>query len=139
MQIACGLERPWLPQIVRRRAVPAKTVTWLAGKGARWSKAIEKAVRPRLAALSRRPLSIAIGIGLVVQGLGLALPLPIPGSNWIFIAPILVYALALLEEDGLFVLAAHALTAAEIALAVAFSKPLFEALERSIEWVASFF
>jgi hypothetical protein len=69
-----------------------------------------------------------VGFGIVLLGLGLALPLPIPGSNLIFIVPLLVYAIGLLECDGLWILVAHLATLVDLALLVIFGATVLTVL-----------
>ena len=76
-----------------------------------------------------------VGLGIVLLALGLALPLPIPGSNIIFIAPILVYAIGLLERDGLWIAIAHVGTLVDMALLVAFGATVVAVLERAWHWL----
>ena len=69
-------------------------------------------VRERLGPLTGGPALGLVGLGLVVLGVGLALPLPIPGSNLVFIIPVLMYAIGLLERDGLMMLVGHVMALA---------------------------
>jgi hypothetical protein len=126
-QMLVGRDRPWLPGFLRRRRAPARSIRWLSGRVARWTAGLERWIKPRLGVLTRGPL---IGLSLIVQGLGLALPIPIPGSNWIFVVPIIVYALGLLERDGALVLVGHAATAVQIVLGITFAHVVRAALER---------
>ena len=72
----------------------ARRTRWLARlTRRRW----ELAIQPRL-----------IGLGIVLLALGLALPLPIPGSNLIFLIPLFIYAVGILERDGAWVAIGHA-------------------------------
>jgi hypothetical protein len=73
-------------------------------------------VRERLRPLTRGAAIGLVGIGVVILGVGLALPLPIPGSNLVFIVPIMVYAIGLLERDGLLTLVGHVMTLAHVVL-----------------------
>lgn len=139
LQIVAGRDRPWLPSRVRRHAVSMKTIGWLGRKVVAWTRGLEKLIRPRLPFLARGPLWTAIGAGVVVQGIGLALPLPIPGTNWIFIVPILLYAIGLLEGDGLLLLAAHAVTAVELLLGILFWRPIYGAVAKVFAWIGSAF
>lgn len=116
LQMIIGLRRPWLPDNIRRRHVSIATLNWLSTKLARWTAGLEKIIRPRFTFAVRGPFWVACGAAIFAQGIGLALPLPIPGSNWVFIFPVLVYAIGLLEDDGLLIMAAHALTVVEVAL-----------------------
>jgi hypothetical protein len=85
----------------------------------------ELAIQPRL-----------IGLGIVLLALGLALPLPIPGSNLVFLIPLFVYAIGLLERDGVWVMIGHACTLIDMALLVVFGAAVIEAVVRIWHWVA---
>ncbi len=131
-QLAIGRQRPWLPARARRRELSmamldrvlrlfSKRLRWLAhSTKRRW----ERAITPRL-----------IGLAVTLLGLGLALPLPIPGSNMIFLVPIMVYAIALLERDGVWTALGHVGTLVDIALLVAFGATVIGVLERIWHWL----
>jgi hypothetical protein len=131
-QLAIGRPRPWLPRRVRARMLSmsmldkvlrlfAKRTRWLArSTKRRW----EPLLTPRL-----------IGFAITLLGLGLALPLPIPGSNMIFIVPILVYSIALLERDGLWVAIGHACTLVDNTLLLVFGATVVAVLERVWHWI----
>ena len=72
-----------------------------------------------------------VGLAIVLLGLGLALPLPIPGSNLIFLIPLFVYAVGLLERDGIWVLLGHAGTVIDMTLLVVFGATVLLALEKA--------
>lgn len=120
LQMVIGWERPWMPRRARRHRVSMTTLQWISDRLARWTGGMERFIYPRLGLLARGPFFTAVGIALMVHGLGLFLPLPIPGSNLLFILPILMYAIGLLEDDGALILAGHALTALYAVLAVKF-------------------
>lgn len=115
-QVLIGRTQPWLPSRVRRVRLSVRALQrigrWL-GRLTGWMRHL---VRERGGALTRGAAVGVIGFGLVVLGLGLSLPLPIPGSNLVFLVPILVYAIGLLERDGLLVVVGHVMTLAHIAL-----------------------
>lgn len=131
-QLAIGMQRPWLPARARRRALSmamldrvlrlfSQRLRWLASSTRRrW----EPLITPRW-----------IGLAITFLGLGLALPLPIPGSNMIFIVPIIVYAIALLERDGLWTALGHLGTLVDTALLVAFGATVLAVLERIWHWI----
>jgi hypothetical protein len=75
------------------------------------------------------------GLSIVLLGLGLALPLPIPGSNMIFLVPILIFGIGLLERDGLFVALGHVATLIDMALLAAFGRTVAEVLFRVFAWL----
>jgi len=132
-QLFVGRPHPWLPHILRRRPVSRRMRHWLAAKLARASGYLERAVKPRWPFFFRPGVWPLCGLGLVIQGLGLALPLPIPGSNFIFIVPIVVYGVGLLEDDGLLLALGHAATLVNLALTVL----LWDAVARGLHAVLS--
>jgi hypothetical protein len=131
VQLAIGRPRPWLPRRLRKRQLSMPLldrVLRLVGKR-RW-----------LAASTRRRWEVLvtpklIGFAITLLGLGLALPLPIPGSNLIFIVPILIYSLALLERDGMWSALGHVCTLVDIALLVAFGATVVAVLVRVWHWL----
>lgn len=132
LQLMLGRKRPWLPaRLCRRRislhaldrvlAILTKRTRWLA-KSTR--RRITFAVTPR-----------GIGLGIVFLALGLALPLPIPGSNLVFLVPLFVYAVGLLEQDGLWILVAHLMSLVDAALLVLFGATVLAVLARLWHWI----
>ena len=76
-----------------------------------------------------------IGFGVVVLALGLALPLPIPGSNLVFLIPIIVYAIGLLERDGVWIAIGHAFLIADLVLMVVFGGAIWMVLQQIGRWL----
>jgi hypothetical protein len=113
-QLIAGRPRPWLPGRLRRLALPAGAVNTIAAFVARITRWMAHLVRPRLGALCRA--TSLVGLGIVIHGLGLALPLPIPGSNLVFLVPVLIYAIGLLEDDGVLIAVGHVATVGAIGL-----------------------
>ncbi len=130
-QMLVGRSHPWLPGFLRRRVVPNRALRWLAEKLARFTARVEKLVKPRQRWIVRGP---AIGLGVIMQGIGLALPLPIPGSNLIFVVPILIYAVGLLEDDGVWVAIAHLANLVQIGLGIVFGHVVAAGVERVMAW-----
>lgn len=132
MQLMLGRRRPWLPKRARARTLKMSMldrILTLVNRRLRWlaastRKRWQPLVTPRL-----------VGFGIVLLALGLALPLPIPGSNLIFIVPLLVYAIGLLEADGLWILIAHVATLVNVALLFAFAATVLHVLQRVWHWI----
>ncbi|HEU4733849.1 MAG TPA: exopolysaccharide biosynthesis protein [Kofleriaceae bacterium] len=132
-QLMLGRHHPWLPQRTRRRALSmamldrvlgilARRTRWLARLSRRrW----EPVIQPRL-----------IGLCVVLLALGLALPLPIPGSNLIFLIPLFVYAVGILERDGAWIAVGHACTVIDMTVLVVLGATVIAALERLWRWIA---
>lgn len=103
MHLLVLLRKPWLPDFVARRGPQRSTLIRFDRVGDRWLRWLERLVRPRLPALIDHPLA-TIFTGLQLVLLGLLLALPIPFTNFLFGALLLLYALALLERDGVLML-----------------------------------
>lgn len=97
------LRKPWLPDFVARRGPQRSTLIRFDRVGDRWLRWLERLVRPRLPAMIDHPLA-TIFTGLQLVLLGLLLALPIPFTNFLFGGLLLLYALALLERDGVLML-----------------------------------
>lgn len=139
MQMVVGGERPWLPNRLRRHRVSLATLEWLSVRVARWTGGLERLVRPRFEFMTRGLFWSLCGLCVMAMALGLALPLPIPGSNALFAVPIILYAIGLLESDGLLIMLCHAIVAVQVALAIAFYSVVVEAVVRAVSWVGGLF
>lgn len=131
-QMMIGRRQPWLPARARRRVLKLEMldrVATLLAKRTRW---IAKSTRRRLEWLIRPRL---VGLGIVFLALGLALPLPIPGSNLVFLIPLFIYSIGVLERDGAWILVGHVTLLVDAALLVAFGKTVMMVLERIWHWV----
>jgi hypothetical protein len=138
-QMIAGLPHPWLPRRVRDHLVTMETLQWLGERLARWTSGLERIIRPRLTLMIAGPFWTACGAGLLIQGLALALPLPIPGSNWVFIVPIILYGIGLLESDGLLIIVCHIITLVEVALGIWLWKLIERGLVDAWHWVVKLF
>ncbi|HMQ15708.1 MAG TPA: exopolysaccharide biosynthesis protein [Phycisphaerae bacterium] len=129
VQMIAGRRRVWLPARVRRFPLSQRTLGWIERRVCRWSRGLERLVRPRLAFLVNGPGWMTCGGGVLVLAIGLALPLPIPLSNLVFIVPLLVYAVGLLENDGLLVMLAHGTVVVLAGLGAWFARELLGLLQ----------
>jgi hypothetical protein len=124
LQLLVLQNKPWLPGFVARRGPLRSTLIRLDRAGDRWLRWLERLVRPRLTIAIDHPIATVV-TGLLLVLLGILLALPIPFTNYIFAGLLLLYALALLERDGLLMLlswiagaiAIYALGAASIGIA----------------------
>ncbi|NBR97191.1 MAG: exopolysaccharide biosynthesis protein [Verrucomicrobia bacterium] len=107
LRIAFG-QAPWLPGWLMVREIPKPTALGLL-KGLRWiAVPAEKILHPRLPGLCRNvALHRTNGMLVAFLAILLALPLPIPFSNLLAAVPILLISLALLEDDGAFLIAGY--------------------------------
>jgi len=107
LRIAFGQE-PWLPGWLMVRDIPDGTAHGLL-RGLRWiATPAEKVLHPRLVGLCRNPTLHRIhGLLIAFLAILLALPLPVPFSNLLAAVPILLISLALLEDDGVFLISGY--------------------------------
>jgi len=104
-QLALG-QRPWLPEKVLERDLPARFIARLLGAASRVVRWLEFLLRPRLAFLHERWVYRRIaGTLIMLSGLLLLLPLPIPLSNSFPALTVVLLAAGAMERDGLFFLA----------------------------------
>jgi hypothetical protein len=115
VQILILLPNPWLPGFIARRGPLRSTIIRFDKMVSPWLRRIEKAIRPRLLALVEHPLA-TIFTGLQLVLLGILLSLPIPLTNFLFAGLLMVYALALLERDGVLMLIAWGMGSIAIAV-----------------------
>jgi len=134
-QMLCGKRRPWLPGIMRRRALTLAMLDRVAGMLAKRTRWLSRFTRRRGERMLVGAGWRAMGFGVLLLGLGLALPLPIPGSNMIFLVPIFLYALGALEGDGVLVALGHAGTLANAALLFLFGHLVISTLQRVWHWL----
>lgn len=136
LQMIIGFDRPWMPKSVRRHRVSVRTLKWLSLRVAHWTRGVEKVIRPRFEFVTRGLFLPTCGLCVLFEALGLALPLPIPFSNSIFSIPIIVYAVALLEADGLLMVFGYALTTLQVVLGLMFWNQVVQSLLKLWNWLA---
>lgn len=131
-QLMLGRTTPWLPARARRRELTIAMLDRVLGILARRTRWLAKLSRRRWERLIMPRL---VGLGIVLLALGLALPLPIPGSNLVFLIPLFVYAVGLLERDGLMIALGHLLTLIDMGLLVAFGATVAAVVARLWHWI----
>jgi hypothetical protein len=119
LQMAIGMEQPWIPSRVRQRAFRRRSVHKFLDRTLPVLHWLERLCRPRLEVLTHRTASLLTGLLLVL--LGFLLALPIPFTNYLFGVVMLAYAIALIERDGALLLGLWIVSAVILALTVVFS------------------
>jgi hypothetical protein len=132
-QLMVGRARPWLPERARRRALSMAMLDRVAGLLERRTRWLARSTRRRWESLI---MPRAIGLGVVLLALGLAMPLPIPGSNIVFLAPLLIYAIGLLERDGVWIAVAHACLLTDLVLMGVFGGAIWIVLQQLGRWLS---
>ncbi len=104
LQMAVGRHSIWLPASIRSKEISPRVVRGALAQSIPALRWIEKFLRPRLSFLTHAYIERLIA--LIIVMLAGMLALPIPAGNFLPSFGISILALAMLERDGLFVLAA---------------------------------
>ncbi|RDW11946.1 exopolysaccharide biosynthesis protein [Paracoccus thiocyanatus] len=94
---------PWLPRFIAERSLPRADFAAIIRRSTPFLARAERLLAPRIAALSS-PVALRLA-GALCFGLSLVLLLPIPLGNMLPAAAICVFALGVLERDGLWMIA----------------------------------
>ena len=103
VQLLFGMRKPWLPGFLARRGPKRSSLALFDRMLAPWLSRLERLVKPRQTWVLDHRLA-AMFTGLLLVLLGLLLALPIPFTNYLFGGILVVFALALIERDGLLML-----------------------------------
>jgi hypothetical protein len=112
VQLLFHVEHPWLPKFLAQREIPHERLVSFRNHMDKWLGRIEKLIRPRWQGVLDNKYGHAFS-GFMLIVLGVILALPIIGTNYIFGALLLGYALALIERDGKLMLICWGLGIAE--------------------------
>ncbi len=132
-QMIVGRTQPWLPKRARKRELSMAMLDRVATMLSRRTRWIGKVTRRRYEAMLQPRV---IGFGITLLALGLALPLPIPGSNLIFLVPIFIYALGMLERDGVWIAIGHVCVIIDLTLMVIFGATIVAVLAKIWAWIS---
>jgi hypothetical protein len=126
LQMLIGFEHPWLPGALRRRGLKRASLERFIGRLTPVLRWLERLCRPRLEALTRHPAHRLSGFLLVL--IGVALALPIPFTNFPFGFLLVVYAVALIERDGIALVIAWLASAAVAIVLLTLSHAVVDAV-----------
>jgi hypothetical protein len=130
-QLLIGRRRAWMPGFIARRGPHRRTIAAFNRRLSPWLARMESMIRPRLPRIvDHGPAMLLTGALLML--LGLLLSLPIPLTNYLFGVLLLLFALALLERDGLLMLVAWG---AGIAAVVVFGMLSGNLAAMTLPWV----
>ena len=117
-QIILGYDSVWLPKRILDRKFEREKLKKSTGVLQKVARVVDKAIRPRLTALTDRPFSYVIALICLLLAIG-APPLEfVPFIDAPLWAALIAFSLALVAHDGVLAIIAFALTAAGIALIV---------------------
>ncbi|GAB3053880.1 exopolysaccharide biosynthesis protein [Stenotrophomonas tumulicola] len=103
LQMLCGLRKPWVPGFIARRGPRRGTMHTFLDRIDGALRRLDRLLKPRLPQLLA-PVPAHAFSGLLLVLLGILLSLPIPFTNYLFGFQLLLFALALLERDGVLML-----------------------------------
>lgn len=122
---------PWLPRFLLHAKMGPGFFRKVLAATRGVVRFLEKFLRPRFRGLTASRLWVGLHLGgLAVAALLLALPLPIPFTNMIPGWAILLIALGLMERDGFFIAAGHAV----LVISVIYFLLLGESVRQSLNW-----
>src|SRR3546814_1973306 len=102
--MALGRPRPGLPGFLLRRSIARSDFQRVVKRVLPWLARVERVLRPRLQQFAHGPAERLIGLACVL--LALLLSLPVPLTNIPLAIPVALFALGVLERDGLATLIA---------------------------------
>ncbi|WP_312236309.1 exopolysaccharide biosynthesis protein [Stenotrophomonas sp.] len=102
-QMLFGLRRPWLPKFIARRGPRRGTMHRFLARIDKPLRRLDRLLKPRMPALVV-PYPAHAFTGLLLILVAVLLSLPIPFTNYLFGFQLLLFALALLERDGMLML-----------------------------------
>lgn len=119
-QLAFGF-RPWLPAVISRRTMTRTDFATLVRRIGPWLARAERLLRPRVVVLASPPMEYVVGLLCLLMAIVLVLPVPL--GNMLPALAISLFALGILERDGLWILAGlvTAATAAVVVSGVVFA------------------
>lgn len=99
VQLLIGLRKPWLPEFLAKRGPHRQALRRFDKLISPWLGRLEHLIKPRLTMLLDHRIATLL-TGLLLVLLGVLTSLPIPFTNFVFGGLLLLFALALLERDG---------------------------------------
>ncbi|SEW04345.1 exopolysaccharide biosynthesis protein [Luteibacter sp. 329MFSha] len=124
VEMLIGLEHPWIPGFLRRRTMSREGLLRFLDRIAPVTRRLERICKPRVQRLTRRPFTFVSGAIMILVGILLALPIPF--TNYVFGAMLIAFAFALVERDGVLLLAVWITTVAMVVASATFSRALVQ-------------
>lgn len=125
-QIALGRNHVWVPEILARRTMQAATLAKVVRAALPTLRRLEKIVRPRKRWLAGDWMQVPIGVACLVLATIITLPIPlghvVPGTA------ISLFALGMMERDGVTVWTGLAIAIAGVLLVVLASQGVYTGL-----------
>ena len=127
LQLALDFPKPWLPPCIAKRKLSPTLSQRLLKNLNRILRPLERLAKTRLLTISHHWFwRRFVGMCLVWNAILLGLPLPIPFTNLLPAYTILILAIGILEEDGIFILLGLGMTAATTVFFVSIAGAIWE-------------
>lgn len=133
LQMILQYDHPWMPARVRAYAIPRQRLQRLSQRLGNGLRRVERIARPRWNWCAEGPGQMLSGISVIVLGTLLALPIPL--TNWPFGILLCLFALGLIERDGLLIVFGWCCAAACIVLIIAAVNGLVDGLPAVSDWI----
>jgi hypothetical protein len=124
VQLIIARPQPWLPRFLMERSIGIGVVDAASRRILPWLARIEGFSRPRIIVLQEKAAIRLVGVVLLAFALGLLVAAPIIGQIPIGLGVCLI-GLALVERDGVLLIAGFAVGALGLALTAGFAVALF--------------
>ncbi len=99
VQLSMHKKSVWLPDWIQKTKLEPKTAKFLIGSAEKFFSFVERFIHPRLRIFCKSER--IIGIMIAFMAVLLMLPIPLPLSNSLCAIPIALWAISIIEEDGL--------------------------------------
>ncbi len=100
LQMAAGRPKPWLPRAIEAKTVQRATLVRMVDAVEPRMRRIEAILKPRWTFLFSSAMDRAIGVFAALCAISIIIPLP--GTNFPPAIALILIALAVMEEDGLY-------------------------------------
>jgi len=101
LQLALG-KQPWLPKFITKQSMPKTSFKVMVDKIVPWQMRAERLLKPRLSFLATATFERVAGWVCLLMAVILFLPIPL--GNMLPAFTICVFALGLLEKDGVWII-----------------------------------
>lgn len=101
-QMASGRRAPWLPETLRKRALPVAGLLDVVARAKRYGGWLERLAHPRFPSLTGDRATRVIGMLLIIPCASILVPLPL--TNTVPGIGVALAAVGLIERDALFVI-----------------------------------
>lgn len=135
-QLCWGTPRPWLPQYLRKKTLSRIDLLQLLERAQPYVAKVERHLRPRLPFFTTETMR-RLG-GVVIFAMATLMALPIIFGNFLPALSILLISLALIEEDGLMMVAGGILSIVAAAIVSLIVYIGIEAIQMALSRVFGF-